>query len=241
MEMPKCCWKFTADWSDHLLNQHIASCHGVLPSQHHSTATALNHPLVPKTRHAAKSTRLTLDSRVRSPPRRSSRARALLSASRAFSSAETYRNKDDISQLVQTDIVRHSPKDSNSREPLLNLCIQGYKENTKMYNNQTLCERVPLTWHLNMLRDHSQHWHNSRDKLCKSTFEGRICEEVNKELESIRMAVSLPALPGNVTQRNVLRKPGLSSNLKRSFKEVIFLQILRERTTLRNTFISDNC
>lgn len=129
MEMPKRCWKFTADWSHHLLNQRMACCHEVLPSQHHSTTSALNHPIVPKTRHAAKSTRLTLDSRVRSPPRRSSRARALLSASRAFSSAETHGDKDDISHLVQTDIVRHSPKDS--------LCCTDVYKSTKRIQKGT--------------------------------------------------------------------------------------------------------
>lgn len=74
-----------------------------------------------------------------------------------------------------------------------------------------------------MLRGHSQHWYNSRDKLCKSMFEGRICEEVNKELESVRMPMALPALPGNVIQRKALTKPGLSSGFKRSSKEVNFL------------------
>lgn len=114
----KCCWKFIAGWSHPLLKQHTACCHGELPSQHHSTTSAPNHPLVPKTRRAAKSTKLTLDSRVRSPPRRSSRARALLSASRAFSSAETHKGQGGC-QAFGTDIVGHSPVESNSREPLL--------------------------------------------------------------------------------------------------------------------------
>lgn len=167
MEMPKCCWKFTADWSQHLLNQCMACCHGVLPSQHHSTTSAPNHPYVRKTRHAAKSIRLTLDSRVRSPPRRSSRARALLSASRAFSSAETYRDKDDVSWLVQTSSDIHPRR----AIPESRCCTDVYK-GTKGTQKCTKIKPYMRGSHrhgiLNMLRGHSQHWHNSKDKLCKS-------------------------------------------------------------------------
>lgn len=52
--------------------------------------------------------------------------------------------------------------------------------------------------------------------------------------------MALPALLGYVIQTKVLTKPRLSSGLKRSSKEVIFLQRLRERTTLGNAFISNN-
>lgn len=46
-------------------------------------------PMPEMLENAAQVWSLTLESRVRSPPRRSSNVRALLSASRAFSSAET--------------------------------------------------------------------------------------------------------------------------------------------------------
>lgn len=60
---------------------------------------------------------------------------------------------------------------------------------------------------LNLLRGRSQHQHNSRARLCKSMFKGRIYEEVSKELERLSMQVVLPALPRSMKAEKGFHKP----------------------------------
>lgn len=76
---------------------------------------------------------------------------------------------------------------------------------------------------LNLLRVHSQHGHNSRAKLCESMFKGRTHEEVDEEVERVRMQVALPALPGSMKAEKGSHKMKTELRLEKELQRGNFL------------------